>query len=162
MRNATRDDLAKIVDIYNSTVPTRLATADTEEVSVASKEDWFDAHTPSRPILVHEENGAVAAWVSFQPFYGRPAYDATAEISIYVAPENRGKGLGTLLLREAMELTPELGINTLVGFIFSHNEPSLRLFRAFGFEEWGRLPGVAVMDGKTYSLSILGRHLRSS
>jgi len=158
MRIATENDLERIVEIYNSTVPTRLATADTEEVSVASKRDWFQAHTPDRPILVHEEDGAVAAWVSFQPFYGRPAYDGTAEISIYIAPGRRGQGLGTRLLREAMELAPDLGIRTLVSYIFSHNEPSLRLFDAFGFKEWGLLPDVAVMDGKTYSLSILGKH----
>jgi phosphinothricin acetyltransferase len=41
-----------------------------------------------------------------------------------------------------------------VGYIFSHNEPSIRLFRAFSFEEWGHLPNIAKMDGKEYSLSI--------
>jgi len=161
MRNATEKDLPRIVGIYNSTVPTRLATADTEPVSVESKRPWFLAHTPGRhPILVHEEAGEVIAWVSFQPFYGRPAYDHTAEISIYLAPEARGKGLGKRLLREAMDMTPSLGIKTLLGFIFSHNEPSIRLFRGFGFEDWAMLPDIAEMDGREYSLSILGLRLR--
>lgn len=161
MRNATENDLKRIVEIYNSTIPGRLATADTKEISVGSKISWFHGHTQEkRPILVHEEGNTVAAWVSFESFYGRAAYDGTSEISIYVDSNYRGKGLGRKLLQEAITLTPSLDIKTLVGFIFLHNEPSIRLFKSLGFEEWGRLPDVAEMDGKEYSLSILGKRLR--
>ena len=152
--------MPRIVVIYNSTIPTRQSTADTEEVSVESKRDWFRKHTPDkRPILVQEIAGEIAAWVSFESFYGRPAYDHTAEISIYVASECRGKGLGRQLLQEAIDMTPSLGIKTLIGYIFSHNEPSLRLFRSFGFEEWGKLPNIADMDGKECSVSIVGKRI---
>ncbi|QJT11118.1 GNAT family N-acetyltransferase [Oceanidesulfovibrio marinus] len=160
MRHATIDDLPTIVAIYNSTVARRTSTADTEEVSVASKLEWFNSHNrETRPILVHEENGDVAAWVSFESFYGRPAYSHTTEISIYVDETCRGKGLGRRLLQEAISITPELGIKTILGYIFSHNEPSLRLFRSFGFEEWGQLPGIAEMDGNEYSLTIVGKRI---
>jgi phosphinothricin acetyltransferase len=160
MQPATDKDLPKIVEIYNSTVPTRLATADTEPVSVESKRPWFNNHVPGkRPILVERIDGEIAAWVSFESFYGRPAYGRTAEISIYLAPEFRRQGLGKRLLREALDMTPELGIRSVVAYIFSHNEGSIRLFRSFGFETWGVLPDIAEMDGKRYSLSILGKHL---
>ncbi len=160
MRLATESDLPRIVAIYNSTIPTRQSTADTVEVSVESKQDWFRKHTSDkRPLLVHEIEGKVVAWVSFESFYGRPAYDHTAEISIYIASEYRGKGLGHQLLQETIELTPTLGIKTLIGYIFSHNEASLRLFKSFGFEEWGKLPNVADMDGREYSLSIVGKRI---
>jgi len=56
-------------------------------------------------------------------------------------------------------MTPTLGSKTLVGFVFSHNEPSIRLLRSFGFEEWGKLPNVAEMDGEEYSLSIFGKRI---
>jgi phosphinothricin acetyltransferase len=160
MRTATENDLDAIVSIYNSTVPTRQSTADTTEVSVASRMEWFRQHDPARrPLMVHEANGNVVGWVSFQSFYGRPAYDHTAEISIYISPEYRGKGLGRRLLAESLEKTSALSIKTVVGFIFSHNTPSINLFRSFGFEEWGRLPDVAEMDGKEFSLSILGKRI---
>jgi phosphinothricin acetyltransferase len=95
MRLSKEEDLPAIVAIYNSTVPTRQATADTVEVSVESRIDWFRQHEPDkRPLLVHEQDGRIVAWLSFQSFYGRPAYDCTAEISIYIMPEERGKGLG--------------------------------------------------------------------
>lgn len=160
MQPATEQDLPRIVEIYNSTVPTRIATADTEPVSVESRRAWFNGHTPGkRPILVERLDGEVAAWVSFESFYGRPAYERTAEVSIYIAPEHRRQGLGRRLLAEALGMTPRLGIRTVVAYIFSHNEGSIRLFRSFGFEDWGKLPDIAEMDGKRYSLSILGRHL---
>ena len=161
MRFATEKDLPEIVSIYNSTVPTRLATADTSEVSVESRRPWFEKHSPDRrPLMVYEVEGKVAAWFSFESFYGRPAYDHTAEISIYIHPDHRSRGLGRTLLDEAMAMTESLDIKTLVAFIFSHNEPSLRLFASRGFAEWGRLPDVAEMDGREYSLSILGKRLR--
>ncbi len=160
MRNAVDSDLSRIVEIYNAAVPSRLATADTEEVSVESKREWFENHVPGkRPILVHEEGGQVIGWLSFESFYGRPAYDQTAEVSIYIDPAHCSKGLGANLLEQAMNLTAELDIKTLVAYIFSHNKPSLRLFEKYGFEEWGKLPDIAVMDGNRYSLSILGKHI---
>jgi len=160
MRSAKRDDLPRIVEIYNSTVASRMVTADTEEVSVESRVPWFEGHTPDRhPLLVHEDGGEVAAWVSFERFHARPAYAATAEISIYVATEHRGRGLGRSLLREALDMAPGLGIRTVVALVFAHNEPSLRLFRSFGFDEWGLLPDVAEMDGGEYGLTILGKRV---
>jgi len=160
MRYAVKDDLPEIVAIYNSAVTTRLSTADTEKATIAAKAEWFQKHTPhKRPICVHEVDGRIAAWVSFESFYGRPAYDHTAEISIYVIPRHQGKGLGRQLLQNAIDMTPKLGINTLLGFIFSHNEPSLRLFKSCGFRQWGELPDIAEMDGRSYGLSILGKRV---
>jgi L-amino acid N-acyltransferase YncA len=159
-RDATLDDLPGIVAIYNSTVPSRLVTADLEPVTVESRLAWFHAHGPqARPLWVVEENGTVVAWLSFSDFYGRPAYLRSAEVSIYLAESARGKGLGKQLLQAALERAPALGIDTVLGFIFGHNEPSLRLFRGFEFQTWGTLPRVAVLDGVERDLVILGRRL---
>ena len=159
-RDATLEDLPGIVAIYNSTVPSRLVTADLEPVTVESRLAWFHAHGPrARPLWVVEENGTVLAWLSFSDFYGRPAYLRSAEVSIYLAESARGKGLGKQLLQAALERAPALGIDTVLGFIFGHNEPSLRLFRGFEFQTWGTLPRVAVLDGVERDLVILGRRL---
>ena len=159
-RDAVLDDLPGIVAIYNSTVPSRLVTADLEPVTVESRLAWFHAHGPNaRPLWVVEENGAIVAWLSFSDFYGRPAYLRTAEVSIYLHEKTRGRGLGTQLLEAALARAPELGIDTLLGFVFGHNDPSLRLFRRFQFDVWGTLPRVAVLDGIERDLVILGRRL---
>ena len=158
-RDATYNDLKKIVEIYNSTIPSRIVTADTEEVSVESRVKWFGEHSPDkRPLwIVENPEKIIIGWVSFQSFYGRPAYDATVEISIYLAPEQRGIGLGKEILQYCIDNATKFQIKTLLGFIFSHNEPSLKLFRHFGFEDWATLPNVAVLDGQQTGLKILGK-----
>jgi phosphinothricin acetyltransferase len=159
-RDATLDDLPAIVAIYNSTVPSRLVTADLEPVSVESRRAWFDAHGPEkRPLWVVEDDGRVIAWLSFSDFYGRPAYRHTSEVSIYLDEAARGKGLGRELLAAALDAAPRLDIHTVLGFVFGHNEPSMRLFRGFGFDAWGTLPRVAVLDGVERDLVILGKRL---
>ncbi|WP_244428526.1 GNAT family N-acetyltransferase [Flavobacterium sp. B17] len=45
-RNADFEDLSKIVQIYNSTIPSRMVTADTEDISVESRIRWFHDHNP--------------------------------------------------------------------------------------------------------------------
>jgi phosphinothricin acetyltransferase len=160
LRDALRSDLARIVAIYNASIPGRRATADLDPVSVASRRAWFDAHTPERyPLWVLESGGAIAGWLGFSAFYGRPAYAATAELGVYVAPELQRKGVASRLLGAAVSRAPGLGFTTLLGFIFGHNDPSLRLFEKFGFEEWGRLPRVARLDGVERDLFILGRRV---
>ena len=160
VRDATEGDLPAIVAIYNSTVPGRIVTADTEPVTVDSRRQWFREHSPEfRPLWVVEENGEILAWLSFQSFYGRPAYRATAELSIYVSESGRRNGLGSMLLERAIAECPRLGVKTLMGFIFAHNEPSLRLFEKYGFEWWGFYPRIAELDGIERDLVIVGRRL---
>lgn len=160
MRNATIEDLPIIVDIYNSTVPGRMVTADLESVSVEDKLGWFEEHNHlNRPIWIVEYEGEICGWVSFSSFYGRPAYNSTAEISIYLDEAFRGKGIGKFTIQKAIEACPKLNINTLLGYIFGHNEPSIRLFSSFNFEKWAHLPEVAELDGIKRDLVILGKKI---
>lgn len=108
---------------------------------------------------MHERGGAVAAWLSFSNFYGRPAYDGTAELSVYVHERHRRQGIAAAFVAEARRAAPALGIHVLLGFIFGHNAPSLALFTRLGFERWGTLPRVAVLDGIERDLVLLGQRL---
>jgi len=160
IRDPVADDLPAIVAIYNEAIPGRRATADTDPVSVESRRAWFGDHSPTRrPLWVAEGGGAIVGWLSFQSFYGRPAYAATAEISVYVSAASTRRGVGRTLLTRAIAAAPRLGLHTLLGFIFAHNEPSLRLFEGLGFERWGHLPRVAVLDGVERDLVIVGRRV---
>lgn len=160
-RDAQPEDLDVIINIYNSTIPSRMATADTEAISTASRQQWFSEHSPNkRPLwIVENKEDQVIGWISFQSFYGRPAYYSTAEISIYLKQEYQHKGYGKSILEYAINHASALGIKTLLGFIFAHNKPSLKLFRQFGFEEWAHLPDVAIIDGQERSLKIMGKRL---
>lgn len=161
LRDATGADLPAIVAIYNTTIPGRMVTADLEPVTVDSRRAWFAAHQqPSRPLWVlSDSTGTVRAWLSFDTFYPRAAYDGTAMIAIYVDPACRRAGHGRRLLQSALDRAPSLGLHTLLGYIFGHNEPSLRLFSAYGFQRWAHLPRVAVLDGVERDLVIVGRRV---
>lgn len=160
-RDATNRDLERIVDIYNTTIASRMVTADTEPVTVDDRQKWFDEHSASRrPLWIVQDSGdQTIGWVSFQSFYGRPAYDGTVELSIYLDTNVRGKGLGKQILQYCIQHAPKFGIKTLLAFIFSHNEPSLKLFEHFGFEDWATLPHIAELDGEERSLKILGKRI---
>ena len=157
---AQSSDLKKIVSTYNSTIASRLVTADLVEVTVESKIEWFNSHSPEkRPLwLIYHDNKYVG-WMSFTSFYGRPAHDGTVEVSIYLENEFRGKGIGKICLQKAFEVSKGLNIKTLLGFIFDHNEPSLNLFYKMGFEKWAHLPKIANMIDDEIGLIIVGKRL---
>jgi L-amino acid N-acyltransferase YncA len=157
IRDGTLNDLPAIVAIYNASIPGRCATADTEPITVESRHKWFHNHDRTRPLWVAEMDGRVVGYLSFRNFYGRPAYHITAEMAVYVHPSCQRRGIAARLLDKAVNAAPALGLENLLAFIFSHNEPSLGLFRRFGFEPWGRLPGVAELDGRRVDLTILGK-----
>lgn len=156
------DDLAEIVRIYNKTIKGRMATADLKPVTVEERKPWFEEHqTGRRPLWVVKsiEKPRTVGWVSFGDFYGRDAYEHTAEISVYVDNAFRGQHLGRSALRFAESKAAELKITNILAFIFSHNTPSIGLFGSEGYEEWGQLPKVAEMDHKLYDLTIMGKRL---
>ena len=159
VRDAVEADLPAIVAIYNTTIPGGMVTADTSPVSVASRLPWFQSHSPERrPLWVAEDAaGTVCAWLSFSDYHPRPAYHPTAEISVYVAETHRRRGLADWLLRRAIAHAPAVGVTTLVGLIWGHNEPSLCLFAKHGFARWGHLPRVALLHGVERDLVIVGR-----
>ncbi|CAG9619942.1 GNAT family N-acetyltransferase [Sutcliffiella rhizosphaerae] len=161
IRKAAIHDLSAVVAIYNSTIASRMVTADTEEVVVEKRLDWFHQHHDKRPLWIVECDNEICAWISFQDFYGRPAYSATAEVSIYLHESMRGKGLGGTLLQWTFEQSKDLQIENLVAFIFAHNRPSIRLFEKYGFEQWGLLPQVAELDNIKRDLVILGKKINS-
>jgi phosphinothricin acetyltransferase len=163
LRDAREEDLPAIVEIYNATIPTRMVTADLEPVTIEARRPWFAAHqNSSRPIWVYcDPAGNVRGWLSFDAFHLRAAYAGTAMIAIYVAASHRRHGLGRHLLETAVVRAPAMGIHTLLGYIFGHNQPSLQLFESGGFVRWAHLPRVAVLDGVERDLVILGRRVTS-
>ena len=159
IRHAKEADLSAIVNIYNQSIPSRRATADTQPVTVESKLDWYRDRSKNRPLLVATDREEILGWLSFQNFYGRPAYWHTAEISVYVAPICQRQGIGSQLVAKAIAHSPQLQLSTLLAFIFAHNQPSLNLVTKYGFERWGYLPDIAELDCIKRSLVVLGRKI---
>ena len=160
IRDAREADLPAIIKIYNAAIRTRISTAQLETVTLDDRRNWLKDHSPDRhPFWVLEMEGQLAGWLTLKSFLPRGAYRDTSEVSVYVDENFRRRGVGRALLREAIARAPELGITAMVGLIFAHNQPSLRLFAALGFEKWGLLPGVARLDDIERDLTIMGWHV---
>jgi L-amino acid N-acyltransferase YncA len=160
IRDAVEDDLPAIIEIYNAAIATRIATAQLEPVTLEDRRNWLKEHSADRhPFWVLETGGETAGWLSLKPFLPRCAYRDAAEVSVYVHERFRRRGIATKLLEEAIARAPSLEITSIVGLIFAHNEPSLRLFESLEFQRWGLLPGIARVDGVKRDLAIMGRHV---
>jgi phosphinothricin acetyltransferase len=160
IREAAESDLPAIVDIYNLSIPDGKSSTNTRPATVTRSTGWFRQHkAAARPVLVAEDAGRIVGWLSVRPFYRRPAYDGTAKVIVYVAPDSRGKGIGKQLLDKAMSCGRSSGLNTLVCYMLADNELAQRLFEDSGFESWGRFPGVASVGGKEKDLVVMGRRI---
>jgi L-amino acid N-acyltransferase YncA len=159
VRDAGKADLPRIVEIYNTAIASRVATAQLQPINLEQAAGWLSEHSPGRfPLWLLEIDGQIAGYLSFKAFLPRAAYRATAELSVYVDERFRRRGVAKKLLQGAIARGPALGINALVALVFGHNAPSLRLFEQVRFERWGLLPRVARVDGIARDLVILGRH----
>jgi L-amino acid N-acyltransferase YncA len=156
VRDATEADLPAIVDIYNQSIPGGWSTADTWPVTVADRLEWFRKHDPARrPLWVALLGGQIVAWIGLTSFYhDRPAYRATAEVSLYIATAFQRRGIGAYLKRRMIEHCPRLGVTTLVSMHFDHNEATRRINEQLGFKQVGHLPEIAVVDGQPRGLLI--------
>jgi L-amino acid N-acyltransferase YncA len=156
IRLATEADLPAIVDIYNQSIPAGRSTADTRPITVEERIEWFRKFDPAkRPIWVAEIGGSVIATTYLSSFYGgRPAYDATAEISTYIATEFHRRGIGRRLKQFVIEQCKRLGVTTLLSMYFDHNDATRRMNESFGFEIVGHLKDIAIVQGRSCGLVI--------
>ena len=166
IRLAVIDDLPRIVEIYNQSIAGKQATADLQPVSVADRQAWFDAHTGNRPLVIAQTScetssqtslGEIIGWGSLSDLYARPAYHISTEISIYVADEAKGQGVGKALVNYLIEVAPSCGVQQVVALIFAHNTPSLAMFDRLGFEPWGEFKQVCDMKCFIADVVILGK-----
>lgn len=149
IRLAIETDLPSIVGIYNESIPGGWSTADTKPLTVTDRIEWFRRFDPNkRPIWVAEMAGRIVAVTYLSSFYGgRPAYDATAEISIYIASAYQRRGIGRLLKEFVIAECPRLGVTTLLSMHFDHNLATQRINQALGFQQMGHLVDIAIVQG---------------
>lgn len=163
IRDAQATDLPEIVRIYNDSIPAGLSTADTEPVSVESRRAWFAGlgAAQGRPIWIALDRGTgrMVGWACLPAWKERCAYGVTREISVYVDSPAHGRGVASRLVERALAECPRIGVDRLIGVIYAHNQPSLRLFAKHGFREWGHLPGVTVHKGVRRDVKIVGREV---
>jgi L-amino acid N-acyltransferase len=155
IRPAANHDLDSILNIYNEAVMNTVATFDTEPRSVSQHEDWFRHHGERHPVFVADEEGAVTGWASLSAWSDRRAYDDTAEISLYVRSDRRGRGIGKALMKAMVDAGETQGLHTIIARIAGGNEVSIRLHRSAGFKPIGIMREVGFKFGKRIDVHMM-------
>lgn len=156
IRKANESDLKKITEIYNWAVQNTVATFDLENRTEDKAQEWFLLHRdPYYPLFVAEMNNEIVGWASISPFHPRPAYKASGEFSIYIAPDFQKRGLGKRFLATLCETAQQLGYHTLLGLITGTNTPSLSVAEKLGFLEVGRYREVGQKFGKVLDVVVV-------
>ncbi len=161
VRDSTDADLLAIHAIYAHYVRHGLASFEETAPDVGEMERRRAALLAGNyPYIVAEADGAVAGYAYAGPYRPRPAYLDTVEITVYVAPEATGRGVGRALLSALIERVTALGYRQMIAVIGdSANEPSIRLHQALGFRRAATLTSVGYKLGRWVDSVILQRPL---
>jgi phosphinothricin acetyltransferase len=143
IRHMREEDGEAVLRIFGEGIATRRATFDTKPPTWA---EW-KSHKLEHSRLVYLEAGRVVGFVALSPVSSRPPYAGVAELSVYVAAAERGRGLGDRLLKALIESSEEHGIWTLQASVFAENEASLALHIKNGFRIVGRRERIAQLEG---------------
>jgi phosphinothricin acetyltransferase len=158
-RPAEARDAAAIAAIYNQGIEDRVATFETEPRTPEGVEGLLSARAGRYPAVVVEEGDRVLGFAWTSEYRLRQAYAGVAEVSIYVAREARGHGVGRLALRALIAEAESRGFWKLVSRIFPENVASRRMCAALGFREVGMYRRHGRLDGRWMDCVIVERLL---
>jgi phosphinothricin acetyltransferase len=133
----------RIAAIYLQGIATGNATFQTE---APNWNEWDKSHLPHSRIAIIA-NDEIAGWAALSPVSSRCVYGGVAEVSVYVAGEYRGKGLGKVLLNELIKESEANNIWTLQSGIFPENAGSIKLHEQCGFRQIGFREKIGKMKG---------------
>jgi phosphinothricin acetyltransferase len=150
VRHATHDNLPGILEIYNEAVANTTASYDYEPRTLEHRIAWFDDHVKDNfPVFVAlNEAGRVTGWSALNRYRDRLGYQFTAENSVYVAADLRGKGIGRLLMRPLVDTARQRGLHAILAGIDAENQSSIRLHASFGFLKVAHFKQVGFKFGR--------------
>jgi phosphinothricin acetyltransferase len=152
------EDWPEVRAIYAQGIATGHATFETQ---IPEWESWDRQHVPCCR-LVSQEDGPVLGWAALSPVSDRCVYGGVAEVSVYVAEQARGRGLGKALLAALVEASEEAGYWTLQAGIFPENEASIRLHQKLGFRLLGTRERLGKLAGRWRDVVLLERRSRKT
>jgi L-amino acid N-acyltransferase YncA len=159
LRLARPDDAEATRAIYNAEVTSSTVTFDMVPRSVHDQRAWIEARSGAMAVLVAEDEGEVVGFASLSPYRDRPAYATTVEDSVYVRDDQRGTGVGRLLLAEIVRVASTRGFHTVVARIVGGHEASIGLHRTLGFELVGVEREVGRKFGRWLDVVVMQRML---
>lgn len=156
IRTALEQDLEAMLEIYNDVILNTTAVYDYEPHTLEMRRQWFRIkEAQGFPVFVAVENGTVVGFSSIGPFRAWAAYKYSVENSVYVAADQRGKGIGKLLIAPLIAAAKELNMHTIIAGIDATNEASIMLHRKLGFKEVAQFKEVGYKFGRWLDLTFM-------
>ncbi|MEH7110618.1 arsinothricin resistance N-acetyltransferase ArsN1 family A [Bacillus sp. JJ1764] len=154
-RLASMSDLKSIVNIYNQGIEDRIATLEVDPKDMEYMTQWFNNHNGRYAVTVIEQNNEVVGWASLNPYSHRCAYAGVADLSIYIRRDFRGKGAGSILLKEVEQIALKNDFYKIVLFTFPFNKLGQGLYRKSGYREVGVFKNQGILDGQFVDVMIM-------
>ena len=165
VRNATEQDMAEVLDIYNDVILNTTAVYSFKPHTLESRVDWYRERLRNNfPVIVAVETDTsdsteppprIVGFGSYGPFRPFPGFKYTVEHSIHVHRDSRGRGVGRLLLESLIAEARQRGMHVLVGGIDSSNTASIELHRKLGFQQTALMPQTAFKFGRWLDLALM-------
>ncbi|GDX22202.1 N-acetyltransferase [Actinomycetes bacterium] len=160
IREATLSDISAITDIYNEVILKTNAIYRESQVNPDDRVKWFNQRVDSGyPVIVAEINGEIVGYGAFNDFRFGEGYSGTVEHSLHVKSENRGNGVGGVIMAELLAIALKQNRKIMVAGIDSENTRSIEFHKRFGFIETARMPGVAIKHEKRLTLVLMQKDL---
>lgn len=141
---------AAILEILNDAIANSTALYDYQPRPPEAMVTWFATKRAGGfPVVgAVDASGTLLAFASWGTFRAFPAFKYTVEHSVYVHPDQRGRGLGELLLREVVRRAREAQVHVLVGCIDATNAGSIALHTKLGFVHSGTITEAGFKFGR--------------
>lgn len=149
IRKGSLDDAGAIADIFNYYVVNSTVIFTNHSVLDDGMRTRLTPVVGHYPFYVAEDvDGKVTGYCYAHRWMPDEVYGQTWEITIYLAHDVLGNGIGTLLLDQVINDCRELGAHVLISFITQGNERCEKLHRRAGFQLSGVMKEVGYKFGK--------------
>lgn len=144
-----------ILDIFNDAILHSTALYDYQPRTPESMVGWFKARETSAFPVIGVESGAgeLLGFASYGNFRAFPAYKYSVEHSVYVRKDQRGQGIGLMLMEKLIEAARAQDLHVMVGGIDAANTASIALHRKLGFEHAGTIRQAGFKFGRWLDLA---------
>lgn len=161
IRPSTAADLPALTEIYNHYVKSSVVTFDLDPYGVAERRSWFEQFGADGRycLVVAESRGAVLGYASSVRFRHKRAYETSVETTVYCAPGEIGRGIGSRLYSALFEALAAEDLHRAYAGIALPNPASLALHAGFGFELIGTFREVGRKFGRYWDVTWLGKNL---
>jgi len=157
VRPGVESDLDALTDIYNHYVRETPITFDTATFTPVERRPWLLSHPEDGPhrlmVATAGDSQQILGYATSSAFRPKPAYETSVEVTIYLAPDAGGRGVGTLLYKALFAALADEDLHRAYAGVAQPNEASARLHERFGFRYVGTYREVGRKFGRYWDVA---------